>query len=402
MQHLREEHTQWAEKLCVAAFNMSDVSQSSYKPNDYQDARISSTKTPLPEGVDALRLHYNPLANGGRHMVARLLYKTSAEELEKDIDTLGYADIHVKLIRKMRKFPVGINIISGPTGSGKSTTLQKCLIALMAERHHQINVLTIEDPPEYDIPGSAQIPVMKGGDDDKAKASAFTQAISAAMRSDPDVIMIGEIRTAASASLAFAAAMTGHQVWGSLHANDALSCLDRLGDMDVDLYKLTDPTLVTGLIAQRLVRRVCPHCSFHYDEALKNGLIDQYMEKNIIDIAGEKYLKYVRFANPDGCDKCSKTGSIGREVVAECINPSEKIMEFMRKRDKAAAHKQWLENEKGMTILEHAIQKMVLGYCAPTDVEDRMGSLDLFNIKRLETIMSPEFCNIEPIPVKEG
>jgi type II secretory ATPase GspE/PulE/Tfp pilus assembly ATPase PilB-like protein len=395
IQFLRQEQSSWTEELCVAAFNMSDVSESSYKPNEFQDARISSQKTPLSNNVDAIRLHFNPLANGGRHLVARLLYKTDPEDMEKDIDTLGYANIHVKLIKKMRKFPVGINIVSGPTGSGKSTTLQKCLIALMKEHQNRIKVLTIEDPPEYEIPGAEQIPVMKGADDDQKKKMAYTLAIAAALRSDPDVIMIGEIRTDASAGLAFEAAMTGHQVWASLHANDAVSCLDRLGDMSVDLYKLTDHTLVTGLIAQRLVRSVCPHCCFTLEEAVSNNLVDDDLLETIKNIAGEKYIKNIRFENPEGCHKCKKTGSLGREVVAEALIPNSKFMSFMRERKKEEAVNYWIEQMNGFRMLEHAVQKMLLGYCSPIAVEARMGSLEDFDIKRLDTIMGDNFCNLQ-------
>lgn len=391
---LRQELTEWTENLCVAAFNMSDVSESSYKPNEFQDARISSQKTPLSNNVDAIRLHYNPLANGGRHLVARLLYKTDPEDMEKDIDTLGYSNIHVKTIKKMRKFPVGINIVSGPTGSGKSTTLQKCLIALMKEHQNRIKVLTIEDPPEYEIPGAEQIPVMKGADDENKKKMAYTLAIAAALRSDPDVIMIGEIRTDSSAGLAFEAAMTGHQVWASLHANDAVSCLDRLGDMSVDLYKLTDHTLVTGLIAQRLVRRVCPHCCLTFDEAVRNDLVDSDLIETITKIAGEKYIQNIRFENPEGCSECKKTGSLGREVVAEALIPNSKFMSFMRDRDKESAINYWINDMDGFRMVEHAVQKMLLGYCSPIAVEARMGALDDFDISRLDKIMGDVFCNL--------
>ena len=158
MKTFRQMPADYTADLLAAAFAMADASDPSYKPYDYQGARISETSAALPTGIQAVRLQFNPLPNGGRYLIARLLY-AQASESGVDIDKLGYSDVHIRDIKTMRRKPFGINIISGPTGSGKSTTLQVALTALMEEKRFQTNVLTIEDPPEYVIKGAAQLPV---------------------------------------------------------------------------------------------------------------------------------------------------------------------------------------------------------------------------------------------------
>ena len=254
VQDYAQESTAWGQLLLGAAFAMADSSGNSYRPLEYQDARISNVSVPLPDGVQSLRLQFNPLANSGTLLVIRLLYASSKENDVTDIDQLGYAQVHVRQIRRMRKKTVGINIICGPTGSGKSTTLTHALKATMREKKYQVAVVTVEDPPEFVIEGTDQLPVVAANNEDD-RNEKFTQAIRATLRNAPHIIMIGEVRDGASAKLAFAAAMTGHQVYASLHANNAYGIIDRLADLGVENYKLADTSYLTGLIGQRLIRR---------------------------------------------------------------------------------------------------------------------------------------------------
>lgn len=374
-----------AQDLCAAAFNMADASDASYKVFDYQGARVSemNSSLPLPEGVQAVRLQFNPLPNGGRYMIARLLY-AQATTVGADIDTLGYSPVHIAQIKRMRKKIFGINIISGPTGSGKSTTLQRALSAVMEEKRGQVNVITIEDPPEYVIRGAAQLPVTNAKTDEE-RGEAFTQAISASLRSDPDLVMIGEVRDRASAALAFSAAMTGHQVWASLHANDAVSILDRFRDQQVEEYKLTDHTLVTGLIGQRLVRCLCPHCKVTHAQARDLGMGDEELDAALVEIAGRN-LGDIFFASLKGCAQC-RGGYVGRTVVSECILPDQEFMNRIRQGDKGGAVQYWLDHLDGLTMLEHAVQKMLSGQIDPRDVEDRVGVLTDFDLNRRPRVL---------------
>ncbi len=380
MQDFTDMNSEYASEFMSAIFYMSDVSDSSYRPYDYQGARIGEGSTSLPDGIQSIRLQFNPLPNNGRQMVARLLYsQTAGKADDEDIDALGYAQVHVRDMKIMRKKPFGIVVISGPTGSGKSTTLQRALTALMREKRHQINVLTIEDPPEYIIEGAAQIPVTNA-DTEEERAKKFAQAIGAALRSDPDVIMIGEIRDVASSGLAFAASMTGHQVWASLHANDAVSILDRFKDLQVEDYKLCDPTLVTGLVGQRLMRKLCNTCKVPLPEVLALGddrIIDPFLAESLEKKFG-KYHDQIFVASEGGCDNC-RNGYTGRTVVAETIVPDRGFMQHIQQGQKVEAIEYWKANLGGLEILEHAVLKMLKGEVDPREVESKVEPLSSFD-----------------------
>lgn len=375
MMKLQDMTASTALDLCQAAFAMADASDTTYMPMEYQGARVNEsslrgTALRFPSGVQAVRLQFNPLPAGGRYMVARLLYAQKAGS-ESDVDELGYAPNQIAQIKDMRRKPFGIVIISGPTGSGKSTTLQRGLTALMREKPG-INVLTIEDPPEYVIEGAAQLPVTNAKTAEE-RSEKFRQAITASLRSDPDVIMIGEIRDGASAHLAFEAAMTGHGVWASLHANDAVSILDRLRDQTVEPYKLCDASLMIGLIGQRLVRRTRQEGSVGFEEGVRLGMVDARTASVIRDLAGDR-LDAIRFAGTHQYDEGERNKAFsGRTVVAETILPDQQFLDYVRTDQKAKAVAYWIENLDGMTMLEHAVVKCLKGEIDPREVEDKIG-----------------------------
>jgi general secretion pathway protein E len=377
-----------ASDLLTAAFNAADASDTTYNPYEGQGARLSGEKLGVTSQIQSLRLQYNPMANGGRQLIARILY-ASEPGTEQDVDSLGYSPHQIRDIKLMRRKPQGFNIVAGPTGSGKSTTLQMALTALMRERRFEISVQTIEDPPEYVIPGAAQYPILNAHTQ-KERSEKFTKAISDALRSDPDVIMIGEIRDEASAKLAFEGAMSGHQVWASLHANDALSILDRLRDMDVELYKLADPTLVTGLIGQRLMRALCNHCKIPLETVLAyedDRLIDEILRESLEQKIGPEHYSKIYVANHNGCEHC-KGGTGGRTVAAETIVPNLKFMQFVREDNKVGAHDYWLDHLNGLTMLEHATQKMLAGLVDPREVEGKVDPLSSLRDDRKEKLLA--------------
>lgn len=386
MMKLRDLPAATAMDLCQAAFNMADASDAQYKMFDYQGARISSLKTSLPEGVQSVRLQFNPLPDNGRYLVMRLLYAQKVSG-PTDVDQLGYSRHQITQIKRMRDKPFGIVIISGPTGSGKSTTLQTALQATAQAKNFEVNIITVEDPPEYEIHGAAQLPVVNVKTEEERR-EAFRSAITASLRSDPDIVMIGEIRDEASASLAFQAAMTGHQVWASLHANDALSILDRLRDQKVENYKVSDPSLVAGLIGQRLVRKLCDHCKLPMEAGVERGIISAETAELCRTLLGAEHAdEHVHVANPDGCEKCKRRGYSGRTVVAETILPDRVFMELVASHKKQDAYEYWLKELDGMTMLEHAILKMAAGQVDPREVGDKVGILDEADPTRLAHLM---------------
>jgi len=371
-------------ELCQAAFAMSDVSDPTYMPMEQQGSRVTQSSLKglsFPEGVQSVRLQFSPLPNGGRYMVARLLYenKTAAGT---DVDVLGYAPEQIRQIREMRKKPEGLNVISGPTGSGKSTTLQICMISLMRERPG-INTVTVEDPPEYVIPGAKQIPVANAATPEE-RTIKFRQAMNGVLRLDPDVIMVGEIRDGVSAHLAFEAAMSGHCLWSSLHTNDAVSILDRLRDMGTEVYKLADASLVTGLIGQRLVRKNHPKTAIGFEQALAKGYIDERLERSLRTLVPKEMLGNLRFGDTTSLLDNSKFQ--GRTVVAETVLPDQYFLDLWKDGKKPAAVAYWLDSLRGITILEHAFVKVCQGMVDAREVQAKINLLDRIDPARVARI----------------
>ena len=369
MEHIAEWPPEYGHSFCAAAFTMADAADVNYQPYEYQGARVSNRKDlQLPSGVISLRLQFNPTVYDGRAMIVRLLY-SSDESTAGDVTALGFTPEQLEDFEYLRSKPFGINIVAGPTGHGKSTTLQRNIIAILQEYNYNIAFYTVEDPPEYPIKGAVQMPVVNANTAEE-RAAQFTKAIAAAMRSNPDRIMIGEVRDAASAGLAFEASMTGHQVWTTLHANDALTIPFRLRDLDVEGFKLTDPDLLTGLISQRLVRVLCPKCARRVEESeLSYGMLARFEKANIP-------IEKTRRHNPEGCSTCGEgSGYKGRSVIAEIIIPDAKFMEYIRVDDKVGAERYWLTKLNGRTLMEHMIDRVRMGDVDPIDAERIIGPL---------------------------
>lgn len=375
MMDINEMQPQYAFELLSAAFAMADASDTAYQKRAYQAARISSLTSELPSGVQSLRLQFNPLANDGRCLIMRILYSGDGKTI--DMKDLGYSDEQVRQIAIMSARPVGINIISGPTGSGKSTTLKAVLERVIRKRNGEVNVITIEDPPEYVIADAQQMPVTNAKTQEQ-RSEAFTQAISAGLRSDPDIMMIGEIRDLASADLAVEGALSGHPIYASLHANTAMDILSRLRDMGIEDFKVFDSSVFSGLVGQRLIRQICPHCRRTIEEAHAAGDIDPLLYERIQDmikitpdhIMSDRQI-YVAGA---GCEHCSG-GYNGRAVVAEIILPDDHFMGLMQSNRKTEARTYWFEKMHGLDLLGSAWIRVLQGRASPIDVENSVALL---------------------------
>ncbi|HEX2544500.1 MAG TPA: ATPase, T2SS/T4P/T4SS family [Ramlibacter sp.] len=366
---LQAEHTAaWGAQLCSAIYTaMSDISDATYEPLNRQDARISR-RDRLPPGLEGIRIATTPQVDGSV-MVLRLLYRSSAGA--SDICALGYSVAQRAQLASMQRHPTGINIIAGPTNSGKSTTLQCMLLDIHQACGGSKHILTVEDPPEYPMPGIVQTPVANASTEQE-RSLAFQVAIKAALRLDPNVIMIGEMRDGPSGRLAVQAAMTGHQVWTTVHANDALSVVDRMVDLGLPLATMTDPSLVTGLVCQRLLKVLCPCCRQPLAQVQ-----ERYAREDLQRVLAVAPIARLFVAGP-GCAQCQGTGIAGRTVVAEVVLPDAQLMALLRRGDKLAARA--LCRQRGDTcMLAHAIAKVASGLCDPFQAEEEVGPLDLLN-----------------------
>lgn len=376
-----------ADALFHAAHTMTDASDTTYKPQEYQGARISKITQPnLPENVVSVRLQFNPLMNQGRAMIARILYETSLQD-HADIDSLGYSKEQVETIKEMRRRPHGAIIISGPTGSGKSTTLQLCLSAYLREVKYEKLVGTIEDPPEYIIPGAMQLPVLNALDEED-RVRKFQAALYALLRSNPDHIMVGEIRDKASGRIAMRAALDGHLLWTTIHSNDAVSIPLGLRERGVEDFYIYDASIIVGLIAQRLVRKLCPHCKIPFAEYERRhaNIVNPAMFAILREIAGPR-VNDIYFASDDGCGHCNHRGYKGRCATAEVVRPDQTFFDLLRNNGRAAAINHWLENCNGLLMLEHGVQKIMRGEVDAREIEDRIGPLKEFRLDRREHVI---------------
>jgi len=251
----------------------------------------------------------------GENVVMRLL---AAKARQFDLGNLGFGAVNFKKINSIIKKPHGMILVTGPTGSGKTTTLYSFLKIL---NRKEVHISTIEDPVEYDMEGVSQIQVNPNTN------LTFAKGLRAIVRQDPDIIMVGEIRDSETAGIAINSALTGHLVLSTLHTNDAATTLPRLIDMDIEPFLVS--STVNVIIAQRLVRKICEKCrkSIDVDVDELKGKISERIIKKII-----KKNKKVRFYHSDGCTSCNNTGYKGRAGIFELLEMSDKIRELVLKR----------------------------------------------------------------------
>jgi type IV pilus assembly protein PilB len=232
----------------------------------------------------------------GEKVVIRVLDQSKAFI---DLEELGFSPDDLKALAAILTRPQGIILVTGPTGSGKSTTLYASLNRLKSE---VINIVTVEDPVEYQLPGINQVQV-----NEKAGIT-FASGLRSILRQDPNVVMVGEIRDAETAKIAFQAANTGHLVLTTLHTNDAAAAVTRLVDLGVDPYVIASSLLC--VLAQRLVRKNCPHCTVV--EKLNKTLITR------LEISGDgKALEKIK--KGQGCEACQFSGYLGRLGIYEML-----------------------------------------------------------------------------------
>lgn len=398
MTFIEEQSEEFGVSLCTAIYqSMCDISDTTFNVRSRQDARISNGGGQmLPPEIDGIRVATAPQV-GGLIMVMRLLYNDT-NGMSEGIATLGYRESDINAFSLMKQRPFGINIIAGPTGSGKSTTLTRLLVGLIREVNNTKHIITVEDPPEYPMPGIIQTPV-SGARGEEERSREFEAAISSAMRLDPDIIMIGEVRDSASARLALRAAMTGHQVWATVHANRAMSIIDRMHDLGTPMDMLTDPSIITGLSCQRLVKTLCQKCKKPLKDVLNfsggegDDNVSPFSRKAIDRILAVAKLDEI-YVTGNGCSNCGEHGTTGRTVVAETITPDEEFMRHIRNGDRRAATEYWNRDQRGTTMLDHAIEKVRNGLIDPFAAERVVGPLIMGVIESDFRIDSMEIARV--------
>ncbi|MHC4436223.1 MAG: GspE/PulE family protein [Planctomycetota bacterium] len=253
-----------------------------------------------------LRVSVMP-GNFGEKVVIRII---DPQKVLFSLESLGFVYENLQLFRQVIQSPNGIVLVTGPTGSGKNTTLYAALSEL---NNDEVNICTVEDPVECNIAGINQFQVNQGA------GFQFSTALRSLLRQDPDIIMVGEIRDEATANIAVQAALTGHLVLSTLHTNDAPGAVTRLLDLGVAPYLLSASLI--AVLAQRLVRKICPNCKTEYEPPAS---IKKVVEKDSGKV--EKYYRGV------GCKKCRNTGYAGRIAIQELFVPNEKIKEMINDR----------------------------------------------------------------------
>ena len=288
----------------------------------------------------------------GESLVMRLLEKNSKVSTAEE---LGLDAKRSKMLSALVEKPHGLFLTTGPTGSGKTTTLYSILQSIYTP---ELKILTIEDPVEYELPGVAQIPVRP------SRNFTFATGLRAILRQDPDVVMVGEIRDSETAEIAIRAALTGHQVFSTLHTNDATGAVTRLIDMGIEAFLIASS--LEGVLAQRLVRKICPSC--RVETAVASILRDK------IEALSGRRIDGV-FYTGKGCEECRNTGYRGRIGIFELLSLTPELKEMILQKRSNAELKSTAQKSM-MTMHQDALQKAAAGITSLEEIL-RVSSGDL-------------------------
>ncbi|MCV2883296.1 GspE/PulE family protein [Aestuariibacter sp. AA17] len=288
-----------------------------------------------------IRVSSLPL-NEGESMVMRFLRKDS---VRYDMSVLGLSDDIRGLIEEDIKRTSGVVLLTGPTGSGKTTTLYTFLNAL---NNDGVKIITLEDPVEYQLEGVNQVQV------NSDIGFTFAKGLRSIVRQDPDIIMLGEIRDNETAQIALQSALTGHLVFSTVHTNDAAGAYTRLLDLGVEEFLLN--AALVSVVAQRLARKVCTHCAVSHPE--KDALIEKYHLRTFADRFG---MTEINLKQSTGCEKCANSGYKGRLAITEYLRCDDDIKAMPKDAEfvnRAKAHNAKLNRR---TLIEDGLYKAVLG-----------------------------------------
>lgn len=372
MEHMRADHegryTSTFIERCMASLFNNDQMAKSGSDSMFEKDQFLYCMVPYNEVPGhTLKLRYQSIkGNEGPKVVLRLLHVD--ENLPTlGFEELGYAPSQIKLWKQAMDTPSGMVAIAGVTGSGKSTTL-KSFIELNPNTPSS-NVLTIEDPVEYPIRGAHQVPVQRDLSNPEESSRRFSEAISAFMRGDPDVVMVGEIRDRFSANAAQQLAETGHMALGTVHAHLLSGIVPRLVNSEIGMTRqiLTAPNMVTLFAYQALVPKLCPQCSQTTEQAIGDWRINDIAE-NVKKLRLDPTR--LRWKRVGGCSHCNGRGTLGLGVVAEMLMPDEEWLRPIREGlDTEAVHVYRSRSNRdlmdedmtGKSVFEHTLYKALHG-----------------------------------------
>ena len=304
-----------------------------------QDGRF---KLKVPGKTIDFRVSIMPSVHG-EDAVIRILDKESISEQFRELrlDILGFPESELKRFRKYIAEPYGMVLVTGPTGSGKTTTLYGALSEI---RTIEDKIITIEDPVEYQLSGITQIPI------NEKKGLTFARGLRSILRHDPDKIMVGEIRDPETAQIAIQSALTGHLVFTTVHANNVIDVLGRFLNMGVEPYQFV--SALNCVLAQRLVRIICVHCKRPV-KVSREQLEESAMDQNLADTH--------TFYEGAGCMECGGTGFKGRTAICELLDLSDSIREMILERRPSSEIKKKAQEEGMRFLRESAVEKVLQG-----------------------------------------
>ena len=343
--------------------------QTSYQRSAFQGFSVrAGGQVPLPATVSALRCQRGPHEPDGDHLFARLFYRDRIEK-GTTLESLGFSPEEAALFSEIRMSLRGGIFLGGTAGDGKSTTLATNLALQMEEAQGQLNVVTIEDPVEYPIPGAVQIAVPTTGSGEE-RGRHFRDALMHFCRVHPASGMVSEIRDADAARQVLQFIDTGHQVWTTIHVHSANAILFRLLDMGVGTAEVCKPGNIELLMKQTLLPWLCEACAL--EEPAGERSVPEWLGRHL------RGWPLVRFRNPQGCEACNRedrsavagkawNGYAQQTAIAETIRPDAAYLAFVRQRDPAGAWDHWVNHMGGAPMGERIWALVAAGKADPFD-----------------------------------
>ena len=368
---------------------VAEVTDTSYLESMFQGGQIPGDIFPEELGVDSARIQRGPCYPQHQHaefMTIRVQFKGGHRNAVVNealpypapppgkmlLPEMGFTPSNMEKLLYLLDCPTGLVLFTGPTGSGKTTTIYQFLTELLRQRPY-LNVVTAEDPPEIPIPGAVQLPIVNAHSKESI-ADAYNNAITTMLRMAPHVILIGEIRHGAVAESALEAAITGHKVGSTMHIDDALEFVDRFellgrGSAILTRRMICDPRKIRGIVAQRLLGHLCDQCAIPLKEAQRGSNRLQTPTRLLRALENWGSLDAVRILGP-GCKACNHTGLKGRYAVAEIIVTDTELMQDYIEHGTATARERYRARaDADPSLLHAAIDRCLAGEIEPLEIE---------------------------------